>query len=225
MILGVARSGTSCLAGALAAAGAYFGEELKPPDIQNPKGNYEDLPLSLLNQQILASCGRSWSSLRKLPKDWKRRHQVEQLKAKIRQELRQRFARRGLVAIKDPRLVILYPLYAEVLSELDLNFTAIRTTRAKSEVVKSIRKSGYFHGGFEAILSPLVVARYDAFMRAIACERQTYNVDFRALIYEPRLTLSPVFKALPFQECGIVPDLSAAVAHIDPSLYRNRETS
>jgi hypothetical protein len=225
LVLGVARSGTSSVAGALAATGVYFGEELKTPDEQNPMGNFEDLPLSQLNQKILAASGRSWSSVRKLPKSWQQLRDVKRNRDLIKQELEDRFSKRGLVGIKDPRLVLLFPLYCEVLNELDLNYTVVTTTRARSEVVKSIRASGYFHGSFETLLSPLLVARYEALIRAIASETATFNVDFRALIADPRTTLSLLLKTIPYQACGIVPDIDAAVAHIDPSLYRNREQS
>ncbi|MEQ9229573.1 MAG: hypothetical protein RIF46_02755 [Cyclobacteriaceae bacterium] len=70
LVLGIARSGTSALAGTLAHMGIPFGNGLKPIDEQNAKGNYEHLELSKLNQQVLKVLGSNWSDHNPLPKNW-----------------------------------------------------------------------------------------------------------------------------------------------------------
>jgi len=55
IILGSGRSGTSMVAGTLAKAGYYMGEELLPANNANPKGFFEDKEVNAINEDILAS--------------------------------------------------------------------------------------------------------------------------------------------------------------------------
>ncbi|MSR48314.1 MAG: hypothetical protein EXS13_14845 [Planctomycetes bacterium] len=59
LILGMHRSGTSCLAGALEACGLWLGE-VGRSDKWNAKGNREHDPARLLNDRILEEGGGSW---------------------------------------------------------------------------------------------------------------------------------------------------------------------
>ena len=53
-ILGAGRSGTSLVAGMLAGANYFMGEELIPARAANPKGFFEDPHLNRLNDEVLA---------------------------------------------------------------------------------------------------------------------------------------------------------------------------
>jgi len=55
IVLGSGRSGTSMVAGALAASGYFMGERLLPPNESNPKGYFEDSRVNALNERILES--------------------------------------------------------------------------------------------------------------------------------------------------------------------------
>lgn len=59
LILGMHRSGTSCLAGCLQAAGLFLGE-VKTQSTHNKKGNRENIAVMHLNDEVLASNGGSW---------------------------------------------------------------------------------------------------------------------------------------------------------------------
>lgn len=55
LIMGSGRSGTSMVAGTLAGAGYFMGEQLYKPRASNPKGFYEDVEVNAINEAILAS--------------------------------------------------------------------------------------------------------------------------------------------------------------------------
>jgi len=61
LIVGMHRSGTSCLAGALEACGLWLGE-VGRGDKWNAKGSREHDPARLLNDRILEDAGGSWSA-------------------------------------------------------------------------------------------------------------------------------------------------------------------
>ena len=61
IILGMHRSGTSCLAGSLEQAGLYLGQ-VNTKARYNPKGNRENRDIMDLNDRVLSSAGGSWDN-------------------------------------------------------------------------------------------------------------------------------------------------------------------
>src|SRR5262245_57017553 len=59
-VVGMHRSGTSCLAGALQEAGLHAGE-VSRGDPYNARGNREHLEIRGLNDDVLAASGGDWS--------------------------------------------------------------------------------------------------------------------------------------------------------------------
>lgn len=53
LILGSGRSGTSMLAGCLSSAGYFMGDNLMPPNEQNPKGYFESFGIEAINEDLL----------------------------------------------------------------------------------------------------------------------------------------------------------------------------
>ena len=54
LILGAGRSGTSMVAGTLASAGYFMGDNLTPARDANPKGFFEDWEINEINEELLA---------------------------------------------------------------------------------------------------------------------------------------------------------------------------
>ena len=70
IVAGMHRSGTSMLAGSLAACGINFGDNLIPPDKDNPKGYWENKKVVSIHNKLLDRFESSWSDTRKLPENW-----------------------------------------------------------------------------------------------------------------------------------------------------------
>mgnify|MGYP001820469600 FL=1 len=60
IILGMHRSGTSCLAGSFQSAGLFLGD-VNTAAPHNRKGNRENLTIMQLNDQVLANTGHAWN--------------------------------------------------------------------------------------------------------------------------------------------------------------------
>src|SRR5205085_1596864 len=58
-VLGMHRSGTSCLAGTLEEAGLYLGEVIRKSPF-NPKGNRENPLIMALHEELLSANSGSW---------------------------------------------------------------------------------------------------------------------------------------------------------------------
>ena len=112
LILGMHRSGTSCLAGSLEQAGLYLGNVFTRNEF-NLKGNRENKQVMALNDAVLNDNGGSWYS----PPD-KVNWSPERL-----QELRnivRSFGDRGVFGVKDPRLLLTIEGWLEVLGDVQL---------------------------------------------------------------------------------------------------------
>lgn len=60
LVVGCGRSGTSAVAGSLAAAGIHFGDDLLTGGSDNPKGHFESKRVIKLHERILKAMGKSW---------------------------------------------------------------------------------------------------------------------------------------------------------------------
>lgn len=222
MVLGIARSGTSALGGALAAAGVDFGRDMKPADWRNPRGNFEHFALSRANQRALSACRLDWSSLRAPPRGWRDRPEIIREAEAIRALLAEDFADSRLFGVKDPRLAAVFPIYRDALADLGVGLSVVALSRDRREVLASIRRSGYYHGRLLWLLGPALFARYRRDIAAIMAETPGETIDYATLVAQPRAKLSRLCAALPFAELGLTPDIDAAVASIDQRLHRHR---
>jgi hypothetical protein len=102
LVLGMHRSGTSCLAGSLEMAGLYLGEVNTYAPF-NKKGNRENADIMRLNDNVLSDVGASWDSPPSLELQWSAKRKYEQ-KAILDKIIKGALGRP--VGIKDPRILI-----------------------------------------------------------------------------------------------------------------------
>jgi hypothetical protein len=222
LILGIARSGTSALAGALAAAGVPFGDDSKPTDWRNPKGNFEHFTLSKLNQEVLARLGSNWSDARPLPEGWLKRADVRGLMQEISDRIEADFGNLAVFGLKDPRLVPLFPLYQEVFTDLSRAITLVTIERIEAEVLASIRKSGYFHGWYFPWRGRKLYRHYMQQIAALRMAPGSLHVAHVDLLASPEAVLSELLENLRLSEAGLAVNPSAGAQFIDQALFRNR---
>ena len=110
-ILGMHRSGTSCLAGSLQAAGLYSGE-VEDWNLDNLKGNRENLEIMALNKAILKSSNGSWDNP-PLEIKWSQEHQDR------RDKIIANFASNYETwMFKEPRTLLTLPFWKEGMNNL-----------------------------------------------------------------------------------------------------------
>jgi hypothetical protein len=223
LILGIARSGTSALAGALAAAGLPFGDHLKPADWQNPRGNHEDLPLSRLNQRVLARFGATWSTARPLPDGWLDHPETAVHGARILNEIESRFADVAAFGPKDPRLVPLFPLYRRLLEGAGWSVTTITIERPESQTLASIHKSGYFHGIYLPWRGRRLYRHYMSQIKALQQNSKNVHISHTELMAHPQAQLKALVGWLALDKVGLSLVAEDGARFIDPALWRNRD--
>ncbi len=140
LVLGMHRSGTSSISGALVRLGGKAPRHLMPATPDNPRGYWESTALMALNDEILAAGGSGWL-------DW-RRFEMRRLDPAQAKELRERAMSTlveefgdGLGAvIKDPRMCRLMRFWGPVFEGLSWPFRAVLAVRSPLEVAWSLRR-------------------------------------------------------------------------------------
>ena len=134
IVLGMHRSGTSCLAGSLQQAGLHLGE-VQESNPHNRRGNREKLEIMRLNDAVLARSGGAWNqppaTLAWTPDDAAARDDIV---ASLER------ATDGAWGFKDPRTLLTLPFWRERLPAARL----VGSFRHPAQVARSLHaRSGF----------------------------------------------------------------------------------
>jgi glycosyltransferase involved in cell wall biosynthesis len=139
LILGMHRSGTSALTGALSLAGIDPGPSLLPAaEGINPKGFWEHREVVAIHERLLVALGTSWDDERPLPRDWWLLPVVASFRDELTAILRRDFSSSPLWILKDPRLCRLIPMWLQILQGLEVKPHFIICLRHPLEVASSL---------------------------------------------------------------------------------------
>jgi hypothetical protein len=140
LVLGMHRSGTSSVAGALIRLGGAAPRNLLPPQLDNPKGFWESSVLVTLNDDILAAGGSDWQ-------DWRAFDPARidpparlALHARARSALADEFGDASLPIVKDPRMCRLMPFWSSVFKEAEWSVRPVLPLRSPLEVALSLNR-------------------------------------------------------------------------------------
>ncbi len=134
IVLGMHRSGTSCLAGILEAAGLTLGR-VSRQNLFNPKGNLESKKIIDLNDALLRHNGGAWDNP-PVRIDWPEALQQE------RDRIIGGYRDSLLWGFKDPRVLLALDGWLEGLSGFDVSFAA--TYRRPEAVAQSLYRRNQF---------------------------------------------------------------------------------
>jgi len=127
-VLGMHRSGTSCLAGCLEEAGAHWGK-VGDRAKHNPKGNRELSSISKLNDRVMNENGGTWRQPPRGKIIWSREQQQE------RDDVIESFEGQSTWGFKDPRTLVTFAGWEEALPQLRI----IGTVRDPRLVAQSLQ--------------------------------------------------------------------------------------
>lgn len=117
IVLGAGRSGTSAITRAFVTAGFFAGrdEDLLGPVPSNPRGYYEPLSVLEVNEELLERCGCAWWGDAPPPED--QRPLLAETEPRLRSILDSLIEQAGEapVAVKEPRINGLLPLWRPVI--------------------------------------------------------------------------------------------------------------
>lgn len=145
LVLGMHRSGTSALTGALEQMGCATPATQIGKGEQNPRGFFESRLVSALNDRILALHGTSWEDWRNLPPlpDGAEAEYVS-LRNEASALIDSEFGEAELIAFKDPRLCKLLPVWRDLFVAKGYALHVAIPLRHPQEVAASLaRRNGF----------------------------------------------------------------------------------
>lgn len=192
LVLGMHRSGTSALAGALSTLGVALGPKLMPASSDNPLGYFEHEEIVLIHEAILSLLGTNWHDPCVLPEGWENEPALDGYRKRLKAIVRRDLAPHALWALKDPRLCLLFPLWLSILHELGIPVKVILNYRDPNAVTASLMK----RDGLELGTARLLWAQY-----LIEAERHTRTVprfwiDYEQILSRPGIVLESAANAL-----------------------------
>lgn len=181
IVLGMHRSGTSVVSQLCQCMGAYLGEEseLMVATEANPDGYFENEKISYINDRILNFSEREWYSLGMLETDYNS-PQVKKAERELRDSVQQLLSRAetNTIAVKDPRISILLPIWEKILDELDGEVHYIWVFRNPLEVVESLRK----RNGYSKEHSLLLWAYYNLNILKFLKNKEYLLINYRDIL-------------------------------------------
>jgi hypothetical protein len=135
LVIGCHRSGTSAVAGSLAAMGVSLGDDLIPPAFDNPRGFFESRKAVRLHDSLLAACGASWD---RPPQDIILDPKLAQT---ARSEIILQIVRElpgPVVAVKDPRASLFVDLWRKACEIEGVRLCVLEVCRDRDATAASL---------------------------------------------------------------------------------------
>lgn len=217
IILGMHRSGTSALAGALAHAGVDVGPHLVPADaLVNARGFWEHAGVVAIHDRLLAKLDSVWSDVRELPAEWWQRDDVRYFQTELIATLSTDFGNSPLWLLKDPRMCRLLPMWTEIFQKMGLRPLYISMMRDPIEVARSLAARDGIGQERAAVLWLLHVLSAERHIRRYGGLRITYA----NLLRDWRSSMRQVCAGLPAHSLDWESRAPAIAAFLEPDLRR-----
>lgn len=137
LVLGMHRSGTSAVTGAIAQLGAAAPLTLMPANACNERGFWESLRIMALNDELLASAGSAWHDWRAFDSGYAS-PLMDGYKTRAKQLIEDEFGAAGLFVLKDPRICRILPFWSTALGEMNIASRIVIPVRSPLEVAHSL---------------------------------------------------------------------------------------
>jgi len=216
LVLGMHRSGTSAMAGALHSMGFEVGpdDDVMPADERNPEGYFELSSIVRANDDLLTHFGGGWDSPPKFAPEWANDDAATQFIDAARSMIGELFESDHYV-LKDPRISILLPVWRPITQDQGC---AVVIVRDPLEVAASLSR----RNGLSTLTGLALWAAYNRAMLRDLHGARVHVCSYVDLIESPVEVLTDIAKSLrAWGELSDDADLSGAVATIHPELRRN----
>jgi len=198
VILGMHRSGTSAVAGAIAMAGGVAPFELMPASEDNPRGYWESQRIVHFNNSLLASAGARWNVAGRISKRWFDAPEREIDAARAADLICAAFPDAGPLVLKDPRICRLLPIWKRAFQMLGGQWYAVLVTRNPMDVASSLRrrieKEQFRPAAVESILAGLLLwLRYNIDAERHSRDMRRTVLDYGSVLENRDAVFTPSF--------------------------------
>lgn len=217
IVLGMHRSGTSCLTGLIRSMGAFVGDEndLTGSNWENPKGFWERRDVRAICDNLLHAASADWDRVEDF--------EPSRIPAAVLDEQMCAFAtvcaeldRAGIWVLKEPRLACLLPTLRMALS----NPLVVHIYRYPLETALSLAKRN-------KLPIPKGLQLWESYNRSIleaSADMPSLRVSYERLVADPLSFCRTFVGALPATVASrlTVPSSDQVYRSVDPRLYRQR---
>jgi hypothetical protein len=215
LVLGMHRSGTSALTGALGLLGARLPAQQLSPQSDNPKGFFESARITSIHDRIFGAAGTNWLGLDRIPAEWLRSAHAEAFVNEIVDAIREDFGDATLFVVKDPRMCRLIPIWDEVLGRVGAQMHFAITLRNPLEVAYSLKRRDSIPPAYGFLM--WLEHMLEAEIQTRGARRVFEN--FADLLDHPTRTAEYVIAQLGIDELAVNKNSASQIeSFIDPSL-------
>jgi hypothetical protein len=203
-VLGMHRSGTSAVTGALAANGFYAGERLLPADPGfNDTGFFEHEAVVAIHDEFLAAFELDWRYCYLLPENCFLSDAAMTARTKIGDLLTNEYSLNPPWCIKDPRACLLFPLWRDVLTEQQVDYGIVITHRVPADIAASLQRRDALEINHGLLLWIAHCLATEKFTRGLP---RTF-IDYQAILENPLESLTEALLKLGIKFSGIGAEL------------------
>jgi len=214
LIAGMHRSGTSALTGALVELGAGGPVDPMPATPDNPKGYGESQRLCRLHDRILTAANSAWDDIRPIEPAWFESAAAASLGAELSETLAESYPPAPLIAVKDPRLCRVLPLWLRQLDADGIDVRIASPLRSPLEVARSLAARDGMTKRFALLLWLRNVLDAEAASRG----RTRYFMSYDRLLRNWRGAIDEMLAGLGLE--GASTTRGDGEAFVDPNLRR-----
>lgn len=213
LVLGMHRSGTSAITGALGLLGATLPRTILGAGLGNTGGHWESEVQVAENDALLSEFGSTWDDWRKLPS-----RVPESWLERIAETFEREFGDSPLSAMKDPRICRLLPVYLAALQKRAVAVQVVLVVRHPLAVAASLA----VRNGFSQTYSSLIWLRHMLDAELVSRSLPRTVVRYDAFLDDWRAELAPTM-ALAQLPPGDLEAVGARVdKHVEPDLLHHR---
>ena len=219
LVLGMHRSGTSALTGALRFCGAWVGEdiELTKPAPENPRGFWERRDIRSICDRLLNAAGAEWWKVANFKLDSIPHAILEEQRRKL-QAIVSTLGEHEIWVVKEPRFCLLLPILRDFLPDS----VCINITRNPLEVARSLQ----VRNGFGIAAGLALWELYNRYLLHVTDHLPRAFVSYEKFVVDPEKTLETLLGQL--DELGVTglvkPDRIQLERFVSPFLHRHRAT-
>ncbi len=142
-ILGMHRAGTSAVTRMVNLLGAQLPDNLLGKNDSNPMGHWESNDVIAMNDAMLRSARSSWDDIFDFDRSWFLSSTAKRWVATVQRYIANKLSHSPIFVIKDPRICLLFPIWAEALRGLNIEPLCIIPFRSPLEVAQSLAKRDF----------------------------------------------------------------------------------
>jgi hypothetical protein len=138
LVLGMHRSGTSLITELIERWGFALGDELLPPQADNPRGFFEHAGIVAIHGALFEGLGLSWEDAQPLPRDWLASEAAQRALDRLGDAVGGLFERSARIAVKDPRACRFVPLWRKLAERMGFELRIVLAARHPAAAVASL---------------------------------------------------------------------------------------